>query len=185
MPGSAHRRLLDAAVVAFERDGFEAAGVIDMAAAAGVTTGSLYHHFGSKLGLFQVIRREMERRIRDRLEGAFAATEGGRSGVTTALLVGFDAATRLKVARILSESPPGVTEDTLIRALVELIAPAPAPTPGPTPEPTPGPTPAAAPAAAAPVMLGAWRAALASVASGEPVVEVRVGLAWTLGSSDL
>jgi len=162
VPGSARRRLLDAAVVVFERDGFEAAGVIDIAAAAGVTTGSLYHHFGSKLGLFQVIRREMERRIRDRLEGVVAATGGGREGVATALLVGFDAAAKLKVQRILSESPAGVTEDTLTRALIELSSPA--------------------PAAAAAILLGAWRAALASAAAGEPVAEVRSGLAWALAS---
>ena len=163
MPGSARRRLLDAAVEVFERDGFETAGVIDIASAAGVTTGSLYHHFGSKLGLFQVIRREMERRIRDRLEGAVVAAGGGRSGVATALLVAFDAAAKLKVQRILSESPPGVSEDTLTRALADLSAPA--------------------PAAAATVLLGAWRAALASAAAGEPIEQVRTGLAWALGST--
>jgi AcrR family transcriptional regulator len=160
VPGSARRRLLDAALAIFERDGFEAAGVVDIAATAGVTTGSLYHHFESKLGLFKVIRREMERRVRDRIEGAAAVAGGGRRGVAVALLVGFDAAVRFKAARILSDDPPEVDESTLRTTLTELTAPAPGTT--------------------APVLLGAWRSALAEAARGDAAA-ARAGLAWALG----
>lgn len=161
IPGSARARLLDAALLAFEQHGYEEAAVIDIAKAAGVTTGSLYHHFDSKLGLFKVLRREMERRLRDRMEGAAAAVEGGREAATTALLVGFDAAVKLKVLRLLSETPTGVEEDTLATTVAELVAPH--------------------PAAAAAIMLGAWRAALATAAGGEATATVRDGLAWALG----
>ena len=147
VPGSARARLLTAALEVFERDGYEHAGVIDIATTAGVTTGSLYHHFGSKAGLFKVVRQEMERRVRDRMEGAAAVAGPGRPGVTAALLVGFDAALKFKAARILSDDPADVTETTLLTTLTELSAPA--------------------PTAAAAIALGALQAALAaSVQSG-------------------
>lgn len=160
VPGSSRRRLLDAALMIFERDGFEVAGVIDIAATAGVTTGSLYHHFGAKLGLFKVIRQEMERRVRDRIEGAAAVAGGGRQGVAVALLVGFDAAVRFKAARILSDDPPEFDESTLRTTLAELTSPAPGTT--------------------AAVLLGAWRSALAEAAHGDTAT-ARAGLAWALG----
>lgn len=152
----------------FERDGFDAAGVIDIATTAGVTTGSLYHHFESKLGLFQVIRREMERRIRDRMEGAFEAAGGGRAGVNAAMLVGFDAAVKLRAARILSDEPAGFEEPTLQDALSGVMAPLPPPT--------------------ASVLLGAWRASLREVvksqARGETDSAVaRSSLEWVLNCS--
>lgn len=168
MPGSARRRLLDAALEVFERDGFEAAGVVDIATTAGVTTGSLYHHFGSKLGLFTVIRREMERRVRDRFEGAAAVAGGGRQGVAVALLVGFDAAVRFKAARILSDDPPEVDESTLRATL------------GSTLRSTLAQLAAPAADATAAVLLGAWRSALSEAARGDPAT-ARAGLAWALG----
>ena len=51
IPGSAKARLIEAAIHQFELNGYEAVNVVDLAGKAGVTTGSLYHHFGSKLGL--------------------------------------------------------------------------------------------------------------------------------------
>lgn len=171
VPGSARARLLDAALVAFERDGFDGAGVVEIAQAAGVTTGSLYHHFESKPGLFKVVRREMERRVRDRMEGAFAAAGGGRDGVNAAMLVGFDAAFKLKAARILSDGPVGMEERTLEVSLEELVSPG--------------------PRHAAQVLLGAWRAALrAAVAEGREtgnaeeggaaLAHLRAGLEWVI-----
>lgn len=162
VPGSARARLLDAAALAFERDGFEAASVTDIASMAGVTTGSLYHHFEGKLGLFQVVRQEMERRVRDRMEGAAAAAGGGWSGLVAALLVGFDAAVRFAAARILSERQVAVTDDALLAPLTSLCE--------------------GAPRAAPAILLGAWRTALAAVADGTSVEDARAGLAWSVGS---
>ncbi len=162
VPGSARARLLDAAIELFEEHGYEAASVTQIAAHAGVTTGSLYHHFESKLGLFGVVRQEMERRIRDRMEGAFEALGGGRSAIVAALLVGVEAAVKLKVARILSESPAGLDEKTLRETLARLV--------GPQHE------------AAAGVFLGAFRSALVAIAAGDEASAAKDGLAWALGA---
>ncbi len=163
VPGGVKARLLQAAAEQFERLGYDAASVIDIAADAGVTTGSLYHHFESKLGLFALLRGDLEHRIRDRLEGAFEGAGGGRAGIETALLVAFDAAVRMKAARILSEGSAALSEDVLLACLERLAL--------------------RAPAGAAAVLLGAWRAALAAVGSAVAEEDAREALAWALGAS--
>ena len=78
VPGSAKARLIEAAIHQFELDGYEAVNVVDLAGKASVTTGALYHHFGSKLGLYLTVREDMEKRIVERMEGAAGrrGTEG-------------------------------------------------------------------------------------------------------------
>ena len=107
MPGSAKARLIAAAQHQFEHVGFDATTVADLAAKAGVTTGALYHHFGSKLGLYTTVRDDLEQRITDRMEGAAAAIDQpGRTAARAALLVAFDAAVRFGACRLLGESAP-------------------------------------------------------------------------------
>src|SRR5918995_7075847 len=97
-------RLVLAALEAFGRDGYEAVHVGALAAAADTTTGPLYHHFGSKLGLYSFVRADVEQRVVDRMEGALAAGLHFESDdVIAALLVAFDYAERAGFARMLSE----------------------------------------------------------------------------------
>lgn len=161
IPGSVKAKLLAAAHARFETEGFDAASVSDIASDAGATTGALYHHFGSKPELFATIREEMERRVRDRMEGAFAAVGGGRAGLAAALRIGVDAAVRFAAARVLSDPAAPPERDALLPALRDLIGDA----PGPAPE----------------ALLGAYRAALAAVARGAKPDEARRALDWVLG----
>ncbi len=63
-PIAARERLLTAASSAFGRRGFEDAALDEIAAEAGVTKGSLYHHFQSKRDLFEAVyRRELDRQV--------------------------------------------------------------------------------------------------------------------------
>ena len=80
-PASAKGRLVLAALEAFGREGYAAVAVADLARAADTTTGPLYHHFESKLGLYTFVREDVERRVLDRLEGALAvgAEPAGRA----------------------------------------------------------------------------------------------------------
>lgn len=48
-------RILDAALAEFREHGYERAGLRRIAAAARVTTGAVYNHFGSKEGLFDAL----------------------------------------------------------------------------------------------------------------------------------
>lgn len=157
VPGSAKARLIDAAIHQFEMAGYEAANVTELAAKASVTTGSLYHHFDSKLGLYLVVRTEMERRITDRMVGAAAA---GDSPVRAALLVAFDAAVHFGVCRILAETVPVDRADPVAAELDLLL-------------------PEGLPAGGA-VLAAAWRAALLAVADGMPAAPARESLAFVL-----
>jgi AcrR family transcriptional regulator len=160
VPGGVKARLLAAALARFEAEGFEAASVTDIARDAGVTTGALYHHFGSKPELFATLREEMERRVRDRMEGAFAAVGGGPAGLAAALRVGVDAAVRFGAVRVLSDPAGSAERDVLRPTLRGLIDGA----PGPAPE----------------VLLGAYRAALAAIAGGATPEATRAAIDWLL-----
>jgi AcrR family transcriptional regulator len=52
--------ILEAATTCFGRDGFAATGLTDVARAAGVTTGAIYHHFSGKSGLFKSVAEAVE-----------------------------------------------------------------------------------------------------------------------------
>ncbi len=67
--------ILDATLNVFSQQGFEAARLPDIADAAGVTRGAIYHHFGDKTGLLQILLEETslgEERVVDQ-----AIAEGG------------------------------------------------------------------------------------------------------------
>lgn len=157
VPGSAKARLIEAALHHFERSGFEPTSVGDIAAKAGVTTGSLYHHFGSKLGLYVVVRDDLEKRVTDRMEGA-AASVGriGRPAVRAALLVAFDAAVTFDVCRILGEPAPPGRPDPMVATLRSLLA--------------------GSAETTASVLVAGWRAALQGVADGAPAEASRAAL---------
>ncbi len=161
VPGSAKARLIEAAIHQFELAGYEAVNVVDLAGKASVTTGALYHHFGSKLGLYLTVREDMEKRIVERMEGAAGATGNrGHPAVRAALLVAFDAAVRFTVCRILGEQPPVERDDPVATALRPLLTKHKAP--------------------AADVLAAAWRAALLAVATGTSAAATRASLVYVL-----
>ncbi|MEV0584396.1 TetR/AcrR family transcriptional regulator [Nonomuraea sp. NPDC050310] len=159
-------RLVLAAVKEFGARPFEEVTVAELAAAAKVTTGALYHHFGSKLGLYAFVRDDVERRLLDRMEGALAAASPtspspdgpapvNSAAVMSALLVGLDFAVRENFLHILGEPPSGTAQD----ALADLLGRhAPAPLLGR-------------------ILAAAWRAALAAIADGAPPGQARAALA--------
>ena len=155
IPGTGKARLVEAAVYQFEVAGYEPVNVTELASKAGVTTGSLYHHFGSKLGLYLLVRDEMEGRIVERMQGAAAASPGA-DAARVALLVAFDAAVHFDVCRILAEPVPVEREDP-VAGLLQSLAPS-------------GLEVAGA------VQAAAWRAALLAVADGTPTATARASL---------
>ncbi len=66
--------LLDAALQVFSQKGFAAARLEDVASAAGVTRGAIYHHFGGKAGLFYALMDAAE------LSGAGATQRASAEG---------------------------------------------------------------------------------------------------------
>lgn len=64
------QRILDAARGAFAAHGYEVATNRSLAAAAGITSGALYHYFESKLDLYVEIYRDVQTLIASRFEKA-------------------------------------------------------------------------------------------------------------------
>jgi AcrR family transcriptional regulator len=62
--------LVQAAAGLFGRQGYPATSLDDVAHAAGVTKGAVYHHFGSKAVLFRAVFVREERRLAERLAAA-------------------------------------------------------------------------------------------------------------------
>jgi AcrR family transcriptional regulator len=108
---SSRGRLAEAALRAFGSHSFDEVGVVDLARSADTTTGSLYHHFGSKLGLYAFVREDVERRLLDRMQGAAAVVNGSGARVSAALLVAFDYAVASGYARMLAAPLSGRPED--------------------------------------------------------------------------
>jgi AcrR family transcriptional regulator len=113
VPETTSGRLVFAALDLFGANGYAPVGVADIAANAGVTTGSLYHHFGSKEGLYHLVRTDVERRVVDRLEGAAArSTVGSVSELAPVLLVGFDYLVSSGFLRLMGEPSPTSPDGT-------------------------------------------------------------------------
>lgn len=127
VPGTTTGRLVAAALAQFGARGFAAVGVAEIAKQAGVTTGALYHHFGSKTGLWNVVRADVEQRVLDRIEGAAAvASVRSLADLAPAIMVGFDYLVRTDHARLLAELPhpdagPDVAEDDRMAELIDAL----------------------------------------------------------------
>jgi AcrR family transcriptional regulator len=157
VPGSTKGKLALIALAEFGKRGYDSVNVTELATAAGVTTGSLYHHFGNKAGVYSFVREEAERRLLDRMEGAAAAVDGrgDTAALRAALLVGFDFAVREQFAAMLAEPHPERTDDPVERFLATLTRRASRPLPR--------------------LLAAAWRAALGEARKGS-VDEVRAAL---------
>jgi AcrR family transcriptional regulator len=152
-------RLALAAVKEFGTRPFDEVTVGELAAAAKVTTGALYHHFDSKLGLYTFVREDVEGRLLDRMEGAAAAAGNGADrseAVRAALLVGFDFAVREGFLHVLGAPPAGAEHDRLAEMLIARTEPA---------SPVLGQ-----------LLAAAWRAALSAVAEGAEPRQARAAL---------
>lgn len=152
-------RLALSAVREFGARPFEEVTVGELASAANVTTGAIYHHFGSKLGLYSFVRRDVERRLLDRMAGAAAAagsTSDPVAALTAALVVGFDFAVHQRFLHLLDSPPTGTDGDRLAELLGSMI--------------DPGPPPLGR------LLAAAWRAALTAVADGVPPEQARDAL---------
>jgi AcrR family transcriptional regulator len=155
-PASPRGRLVLAALDAFGARGYEGVAVAELARAAETTTGPLYHHFGSKLGLYDLVRADVERRVTDRMEGAIAAS----GDVTAALVVAFDYAQRAGFLRLLGEPHPERAADPVAALLDDHVE---------------------APLGA--LLAAAWRAALLASAGGTEPAAARRALRALAGGA--
>jgi AcrR family transcriptional regulator len=121
IPGSSKAKLIAAGIRQFSQYSYEDVDVDSVAAEAGVTTGSLYHHFQSKKALYGVLRDDMTRRVLDRMEAAADSVEPERA-LKAALLAAYDGVLRIKAGKLLTEPDPRDAGDAIAELLGELAS---------------------------------------------------------------
>lgn len=94
-----HQRLMQAALARFAERGYDATGVAEICAAAGVSKGAFYHHFASKQALFLALLDDWLCRLDDQMavqrQGAASADAGLRAMAATFQQVFQDASGKL------------------------------------------------------------------------------------------
>ncbi|QTD43010.1 TetR/AcrR family transcriptional regulator [Sporosarcina sp. Te-1] len=113
IPGTNKDTLIKVALEEFCSHGYQGVNITELAKIAEMTTGAIYHHFGSKANLYEVIRTEMEQRVIDRMEGAASLFDEPEEALQAALLTGLDAAVKLNICKLLSEELPYDKEDRI------------------------------------------------------------------------
>lgn len=78
-----HQRILDVALEAFARQGYDATGVAEICERAGVTKGGFYHHFRTKQDVFLELLEQWLIEI----DAQMAAARNGRGSVSEGLMV--------------------------------------------------------------------------------------------------
>ena len=110
------RAIRDAAARRFAVQGYAGVALEDVASDAGATRGAVYHHFGSKQGLFRAVLDAAHRRVGDAVASAADATGDPWTG----LLVGCETFIRTSltddVRRILLVDGPAVVGMTAWRS---------------------------------------------------------------------
>jgi AcrR family transcriptional regulator len=85
------RRIIDAAQLSFGEQGYERATNKEIAERVGLTSGAIYHHFGSKAELYTVVCDHAATMMRERLDSAIV----GKNGFVEKLVAVLDTATDL------------------------------------------------------------------------------------------
>lgn len=103
------RQVLDAATLLFGERGFADVSLDDVAQSAGVTRGAVYHHYGSKAGIFSAVAAGLQARV---AEAVVAAAEGAGAAPIDQLRAGshafLDAITEGHCVRVLLVDAPAV-----------------------------------------------------------------------------
>lgn len=125
------RLILDIAARRFAADGFAGVALEEVVAEAGLTRGALYHHFGSKTGLFRAVVDDAQRGVAEVVERAASADLDPLASFLAGCRAFLEASLAPGVRRILLIDGPAVLGwgdwrdgdlDTSVRLLDEGVA---------------------------------------------------------------
>jgi len=107
---SEHTRtaLLAAARAAFTEHGYEGASLNDIASAANLTKGAIYHHYTDKRALFRAVFEDIERQIVDGIECVAARSPSALTAVLRGCEAFLDIVLDEQVSRIVLVDGPSV-----------------------------------------------------------------------------
>lgn len=104
-------KLIAAARKAFGEVGYAAASMDDFTAAAGLTRGALYHHFGDKKGLLEAVIEQIDAEMGARLAEISAAAANPWEGFVAECVAYVEMALEPEIQRILLLDGPAVLGD--------------------------------------------------------------------------
>ncbi len=104
-------KLLAAARHAFGTVGYAQSSMDDFTAAAGLTRGALYHHFGDKKGLFQAVIQEIDAEMTARLHKVSASAPTRWDGFVDECATYIEMAVEPEIQRIMFRDGPAVLGD--------------------------------------------------------------------------
>lgn len=117
IPGSSKDKILKVALEEFGTKGYKGVNITELATKANMTTGAIYHHFGSKANLYEVIKNEMEQRIVDRMEGVISVFEKPDQGLEAALITSLKFAVEINICKLLSDEATTLRPDKITKYL--------------------------------------------------------------------
>lgn len=120
IPGSSKEKILLTALQEFSKHGFAQTNISELATKAQVTTGAIYHHFGSKAQLYEIIKGEMEQRILDRMEGVIELFEDPQKKILVALNTGLDFVAKKEIGNLFIEGVENNKETKIYHFIKEL-----------------------------------------------------------------
>jgi AcrR family transcriptional regulator len=101
-------QLIEVATVLFAERGYEETSIEAVLAAAGVSRGALYHHFGGKDALFEAVLAAVENGVTARLAAEIAGAPDAVSAVESAALAWIEMAGDPVIQRIVLSDAPSV-----------------------------------------------------------------------------
>jgi AcrR family transcriptional regulator len=110
-------RLIEVACEVFTRDGYANAATEEIVHLAGVTRGALYHHFGSKEGLFQAVLAHVQQQVGLRIAAAVDEKADAWQQLITGCTAFLEASMEPQVRRIMLVDAPAVLGWSLWREL--------------------------------------------------------------------
>ena len=106
IPGTNKEKIIKVALEEFSLKGYQEVNIAELANKADMTTGAIYHHFGSKAKLYEIIRMDMEQRMIDRMEGAASLFDQEAKALEAALITGLNFSVKMNICKLLSEEKP-------------------------------------------------------------------------------
>jgi AcrR family transcriptional regulator len=105
---STRNAILEAARRIFASHGYDTASIDEIAAAARVTSGALYHHFRSKRELMRAVFEALEAALKERVTTALGRAKSSSQALRLALRAFFDACLQDDIRSIVFEQAPRV-----------------------------------------------------------------------------
>lgn len=101
-------RILRVGLEAFTERGVAAVTLEEVAGEAGVTRGAVYHHYGSKKGLFEAVLRAAQEQVAEQVERAATGAEDPWSALEAGCRAFLEASTRSDLQRVMLVDGPSV-----------------------------------------------------------------------------